>query len=94
MTAGLIVCYIVMIAIYYGNGWGARSLPFMSTDLLMANGTTYPVTEVFSGGVLDESLLEYYGIPKLSGSFAYAMFIGNAAVCESLGSSLFSLLLK
>lgn len=80
MTAGLIVCYIVMIAIYYGNGWGARSLPFMSTDLLMANGTTYPVTEVFSGGVLDESLLEYYGIPKLSGSFAYAMFIGNAAI--------------
>lgn len=78
-----------MLGIYYGNGWGARSLPFMSTDLLMENGTTYPVTDVFSGGVLNVSALEYYGIPKLSGSFAYAMFIGNAAVCCLHKSALF-----
>jgi hypothetical protein len=78
-----------MIGIYYGNAWGSKSLPFMSTDLLLTNGTTYPVSEVFNGGVLDEQALLSFGIPKLSGSFAYAMFMGNAAV-SNLTSHLIS----
>jgi hypothetical protein len=69
-----------MLGIYYGNGWNARSLPFMSTKLLLNNGTSYPVGDVFVGGVLDESALLKYGLPKLSGTFAFAMFMANAAV--------------
>lgn len=69
-----------MVAIYYGNGWNARSLPFMSTELLMANGTSYPVSSVFPDGVLDKSALATYGVPRLTGTFAYAMFMANAAV--------------
>lgn len=79
-AAGFLVCYIVMLAIYYGNAWGSKSLPFMSTQLLSKNGTTYPSAEIFPGGVLDTSGLAKYGIPKLSGTFAYAMFMANAAV--------------
>ncbi|KAL1885467.1 hypothetical protein Plec18167_000961 [Paecilomyces lecythidis] len=79
-AVGFLVCYIVMLAIYYGNGWGSKSLPFMSTQLLSQNGTTYPSTEVFPGAVLDESALAKYGIPRLSGTFAYAMFMANAAI--------------
>lgn len=52
----------------------------MSTQLRAANGTKYPVSQVFVGGVLDESALEKYGTPQLSGSFAYAMLMANAAV--------------
>ena len=69
-----------MLAIYYGNGWGASSLPFMSTRLLTANGTKYPIAKVFAGGVLDEDALLEVGLPRLSGSFAFAMFMANAAV--------------
>lgn len=69
-----------MLAIYYSDGWNAKSLPFMSTRLLQENGTHYPILEVFNGGVLDVTALETYGVPRLSGSFAYAMFIANAAV--------------
>lgn len=69
-----------MIGIYYGDAWGSRSLPFMSTKLLNANGTSYPVDSVFPGGVLDESALFEHGIPKVTGSFAFAMFMANAAV--------------
>lgn len=69
-----------MLGIYYGDAWGARSLPFMSTQLLSENGTVYPIAEAFTGAVLNEDALTRYGIPKLSGSFAYAMFIANAAV--------------
>lgn len=53
----------------------------MSTQLRSENGTRYPVSQVFVGGVLDESALQKYGIPKLTGSFAYSMFMANAAVC-------------
>lgn len=86
-----------MAGIYYGNGWDAQSLPFMSTKLLMANGTSYPITSVFPDGVLDTSALETYGIPKLSGTFAFAMFMANAAVsgnesryCELLNNNILS----
>ncbi|UKZ84010.1 hypothetical protein TrVFT333_011826 [Trichoderma virens FT-333] len=79
-AAGFIVCYAVMLAIYYTNSWSAKSQPFMSTQLRSENGTKYPVSKVFVGGVLDESALQTYGIPKLTGSFAYAMFMANAAI--------------
>jgi hypothetical protein len=69
-----------MIGIYYGNGWNSRSLPFMSTSLHMGNGTSYPIDAVFPNGVLDESALVKYGLPKLTGTFAFAMFMANAAV--------------
>lgn len=78
---GIAFCFIIMVAIYYGNGWNSRSLPFMSTQLLMANGTSYPVASVFPDGVLDKSALAKYGIPRLTGTFAFAMFMANAAVC-------------
>ena len=55
----------------------------MSTRLLQENGTTYPVTEVFSGGILNETALAEYGVPKLTSTFAFAMFMANAAVCSS-----------
>ena len=69
-----------MIAIYYGNAWNAKSLPFMSTRLLNQEGKKYPSTSVFVNGVLDKSALAKYGLPRLTGTFAYAMFMANAAV--------------
>ena len=79
-TAGLIVCMFVMLGIYYGNAWGAKSLPFMSTRLLTQDGKKYPSTQVFVNGVLDKTALAKYGLPRLTGTFAYAMFMANAAV--------------
>jgi hypothetical protein len=69
-----------MLGIYYTNGWEAKSQPFMSTRLRSEDGSAYPIEEVFTGGVLDQDSLAKYGVPRLSGSFAYAMFMANAAV--------------
>jgi hypothetical protein len=55
----------------------------MSTKLLTAEGKKYPTTKVFPGGVLDKDLLAKYGMPKLTGTFAYAMFMANAAVSDA-----------
>ena len=70
----------VMLGIYYGNAWNAKSLPFMSTRLLNQEGGKYPATKVFVNGVLDKSALAKYGLPRLTGTFAYAMFMANAAI--------------
>ncbi|KAK4140253.1 OPT oligopeptide transporter [Dichotomopilus funicola] len=77
---GFIVCFAAMLGIYYNNAWEAKSQPFMSTQLRSQDGGKYPITKVFSGGVLDQDALQQYGIPRLSGSFAYAMFMANAAI--------------
>lgn len=77
---GYFVCFIAMLAIYYSNAWDAKSQPFMSTRLRSEDGSTYPIAKVFTGGVLNKDALAQYGIPRLTGSFAYAMFMANAAV--------------
>lgn len=79
-AVGYFVCFIAMLAIYYGNGWEAKKQPFMSTRLRTQDGGAYPTAEVFVEGVLNKKALEKYGIPRLTGSFAYAMFMANAAI--------------
>ncbi|KAK8877066.1 OPT oligopeptide transporter [Apiospora arundinis] len=80
MAAGFSACFVIMAAIYWGDAWGSRSLPFMSTLLRSADGSKYPITKVFVNGVLDETMLEKYGIPRLAGTMAYGLFIANAAI--------------
>ncbi len=79
-AAGYIFCYVAMIGIYYTNAWDALSQPFMSTQLRSESGSRYPIAKVFSGGILNQEALAQYGIPRLTGTFAYAMFMANAAV--------------
>ncbi|KZZ94182.1 OPT oligopeptide transporter [Moelleriella libera RCEF 2490] len=77
---GYFICFFAMIGIYYGNAWDAKSQPFMSTRLRTESGKPYPTAKVFVGGVLDKAALARYGLPKLTGSFAYAIFMANAAI--------------
>ncbi|ERT03368.1 opt peptide transporter [Sporothrix schenckii 1099-18] len=80
MATGFLVCYVVMIGIYYGNGWNAKSFPFMSTTLRSEDGSAYPVSKVFTKGVLNHEAFQKYGPPRLAATFAYALFIANAAI--------------
>lgn len=74
----------MMIIIWYANIWDAKSLPFMSTTLRSADGSSYPISKVFKNGILDKAVLAEQGLPMLAGSFAYAVFMANAAVCASV----------
>jgi len=69
-----------MIAVYYGNAWGGRSLPFMSTRLLQQDGSPYNVASVFDAGVLNRSKLDAYGLPWLTSTYTWASVVGNMAV--------------
>ncbi|CAG8167631.1 unnamed protein product [Penicillium salamii] len=88
---GIGLCSLVMLAIYYGNAWDSRSLPFMSTVLRTDSGKVYPSRAIFPGGRLGASLLEKYGTPRLTGGFAYGLLMANAAVSSFAGTLLYSL---
>ncbi|KAF7914799.1 hypothetical protein BELL_0070g00310 [Botrytis elliptica] len=77
---GYLVCFAAMLGIYYTNAWDSKSQPFMSTQLRSENGSRYPTGQVFTNGVLNDTALEEFGNPSLTGSFAYAMFMANAAI--------------
>lgn len=79
-AVGFFICFFAMLGIYYNDVWGSRSQPFMSTRLRAENGKAYPVAKVFVGGILDEVALKQYGVPRLTGAFAYAMLMANAGV--------------
>jgi len=69
-----------MTAVYYGNAWGGRSLPFMSTRLLQQDGSPYNVASVFDAGVLNRAKLDAYGLPWLTSTYTWASVVGNMAV--------------
>ncbi|KAK7532799.1 peptide transporter [Phyllosticta citribraziliensis] len=77
---GYLICFCAMAGIYWGNVWGSRDLPFMSTSLRTDNGSAYPTTQVFVGGILDKDALAEHGLPRLAGTFAYSMMMANAAI--------------
>jgi hypothetical protein len=80
IAIGYLACFCAMLGIYYTNAWDSWSQPFMSTKLRTAEGGSYPVATVFSGGVMNQTAFEEVGPPRLSGTFAYAMFMANAAI--------------
>lgn len=79
-ATGFLICYLAMLGIYYNNVWDAKSLPFMSTTLRSDDGDKYPISDVFTEGVLNQTALEENGLPRLTGTFAYSMLMANAAV--------------
>jgi hypothetical protein len=52
----------------------------MSTQLRTQAGGRYPTAKVFVDGILDQEALARYGLPALSGTFAWSLFMANAAV--------------
>ncbi|ORX37672.1 OPT oligopeptide transporter [Kockovaella imperatae] len=88
-AVGIIIAYIAMSAVYYGNAWGAKALPFMSTSLRHANGTLYHSSAVFVDGQLDLDALESYGLPHLAGTYVWASMIGTAAIGALIGHCFF-----
>ncbi|KAI6608971.1 hypothetical protein MCOR14_012086 [Pyricularia oryzae] len=69
-----------MVVVWYTNAFNAQSQPFMSTRLHSANGSIYPISQVFEAGQLDHAALERFGLPQLSGTFVWGLFMANAAI--------------
>jgi len=66
--------------VYYGNAWGAKSQPFMSSSLHHEDGSPYSVKKVFDNGILNVEKLKAYGLPRMAGTYAWMQLGNNMAV--------------
>lgn len=82
---GLVICYVAVMGVYYGNAWGSRDLPFMSSLLRTQTGKRYNTAKVFVNGVLDTEKLAEYGLPRVAGTYLWGMLCGNIAIGALLG---------
>ncbi|KAI0266258.1 OPT superfamily oligopeptide transporter [Gloeopeniophorella convolvens] len=86
---GLLLTYIFMCALYYGNIWKAKSFPFMSQDLFYQNGTQYDQSLILTNNVFDPFKYQEQGPAFFSASNAWFLLVSNLA----LGSCLVHVLL-
>ena len=56
----------------------------MASNLRTADGGRYNASTVFVHGILDRTALETVGLPRLTGSYAWSLTVGNAAVSGML----------
>lgn len=64
----------MVIALYYSDHWGAKSLPMLSTGIFTEAGNTWNQKLVF-GSVnphLNVEALERYGLPRMTASYIWA----------------------
>lgn len=59
----------------------------MASNLRTADGGRYNASTVFINGILDRDALERVGLPRLTGSYAWSLTVGNAAVGHLLSAS-------
>jgi hypothetical protein len=55
----------------------------MASNLRTADGGRYNASTVFINGILDRTALERVGLPRLTGSYAWSLTVGNAAVSST-----------
>ncbi|KAH9914494.1 oligopeptide transporter [Epithele typhae] len=78
---GYVICYIVIMGIYYTNAWNSLAFPMLSTSLFAQNGTVYNQRYVFGPTfTLNETALEEIGLPALTGSNAWANLTANLGI--------------
>ncbi|CAG8102008.1 unnamed protein product [Penicillium salamii] len=78
---GYFIWYPVMLSLWYGNAWGAKTLPFMSASLFSANGTRFSTTSILtSDNIVDGAKLERVGLPYLMSSTVWGFFTQNVAI--------------
>ena len=59
----------------------SKNYKMLSTSIFNHNGTVYDQAAVFGkNGILNETALEEYGLPAMTGSNAWANFAQNLAV--------------
>lgn len=78
---GYVIWYIVMLSLYYGNAFGAKTFPFMSSSLFLDNGKKYSTTSILNEeGTIDFAKVEEVGLPNITATAAWGYLTQNLAI--------------
>ncbi|CAO1612567.1 unnamed protein product [Parajaminaea phylloscopi] len=79
---GVVIGYIAMSALYYGDVWNAKTFPFMSTALFTESGSRFKQLSIMKTGTfeIDREKLAAVGTPRLTASTLWNYFGQNLAI--------------
>ncbi|KAF2768319.1 OPT superfamily oligopeptide transporter [Teratosphaeria nubilosa] len=90
MMIGIYGCYILFMAVYYGNVWRSLDFPFLSQELFdgSSNSTNYVVYNqsliLNDNFEIDKAKLEQTGIPYLTGTYIAYLITSNMGMTAGL----------
>ncbi|CAK5277553.1 unnamed protein product [Mycena citricolor] len=78
---GMVLGYILLTTAYYSNIFGGRDLPFMSTSLFAADGSSYNQSVVITADYkLNATALDAIGLPRYSTTYAISQLCYNLSL--------------
>ncbi|KAF7799543.1 hypothetical protein EIP86_010780 [Pleurotus ostreatoroseus] len=77
---GIILTYILMSAVYYGNLWQSKKFPFMSQAIFAEDGSQYNQTALLTDGRFDPVKYAELGPAFFSGSNALYLITSNLSL--------------
>ncbi|TFK46550.1 OPT oligopeptide transporter [Heliocybe sulcata] len=81
---GLLLTYVFMMALYYGNVWKAKNFPFMGQGLFNEDGTVYNQTLILTNNVFDPEKYAEQGPAYFTASNAWFLLVSNLALSSCL----------
>ncbi|EKM55312.1 uncharacterized protein PHACADRAFT_255841 [Phanerochaete carnosa HHB-10118-sp] len=77
---GILLTYVLMSAVYYGNLWDAKKFPFMSQAIFDQNGNQYNQTALLTNGKFDPVKYEQLGPAFFSATNALYLITSNLSL--------------
>ncbi|KAI5830925.1 OPT superfamily oligopeptide transporter [Schizophyllum commune Tattone D] len=77
---GILLTYILMSAVYYGNVWHGRDFPFMSQALFTADGGEYNQSAILTNNVFDPEKYAEIGPAYFSSTNVLNLITSNLAM--------------
>ncbi|KAI0811002.1 OPT oligopeptide transporter [Irpex lacteus] len=77
---GIILTYILMSAVYYGNLWNAKAFPFMSQAIFASDGSQYNQTALLTNGKFDAEKYAELGPAWFSATNALYLITSNLSL--------------
>ncbi|KAL6307422.1 OPT oligopeptide transporter [Sparassis latifolia] len=77
---GIILTYVLMCAVYYGNLWNAQNFPFMSQAIFAEDGTQYNQTALLTDGKFDPAKYAELGPAFFSATNALYLITSNLSL--------------
>ncbi|EAW11017.1 OPT family oligopeptide transporter [Aspergillus clavatus NRRL 1] len=78
---GYVIFYPAMLGLFYGNAWGAKKFPFMSTSLFQDNGKQFHTSSITNDrGIINFDKLAEIGLPQLTSSTVWGYLTQNLAI--------------
>lgn len=84
MDVGILLTYVLMSSVYYGNIWRGKSFPFMSQGIFDSDGNQYNQTALLTNNRFDQAKYEEIGPAWFSATNALFLLVDNLSIGAAL----------